>query len=73
MTSAIDAFDPPFTVLAPERQTSPAVFDSPHSGRIYPESFLRTSRLDALALRRSEDCYIDELFMPLPAAAPTAA
>ena len=62
MTSAIDAFNPPFTVLAPERQTSPAVFDSPHSGRIYPESFLRTSRLDALALRRSEDCYIDELF-----------
>jgi N-formylglutamate amidohydrolase len=62
MNSPIDAFDPPFTVLAPERQTSPAVFDSPHSGRIYPESFLKTSRLDALALRRSEDCYIDELF-----------
>lgn len=62
MDSPIDAFDPPFAVLAPARQTSPAVFDSPHSGRTYPESFLKTSRLDALALRRSEDCFIDELF-----------
>jgi N-formylglutamate amidohydrolase len=62
MTSPSDAFDPPFAVLAPSRQTSPVVFDSPHSGRIYPKSFLSMSRLDALALRRSEDCYIDELF-----------
>ena len=43
MKSAIDDFDPPFAILAPPRQTSPAVFDSPHSGRIYPESFLRMS------------------------------
>jgi N-formylglutamate amidohydrolase len=62
MDSPTDAFDPPFDVLAPASHTSPAVFDSPHSGRIYPDSFLRTSRLDALALRRSEDCYIDEMF-----------
>ena len=62
MDSPIDAFDPPFTVLAPPMQRSPAVFDSPHSGRSYPESFLKTSRLDALTLRRSEDCFIDELF-----------
>jgi N-formylglutamate amidohydrolase len=59
---AMDAFDPPFEVLKPSRQSAPAVFNSPHSGRIYPHSFLKTSRLDALALRRSEDCYIDELF-----------
>jgi len=62
MDSAIDAFDPPFAVLEPTSRTCPAVFDSPHSGRIYPERFLETSRLDALALRRSEDCFIDELF-----------
>lgn len=62
MDSPLDAFDPPFTVLAPGEQTSPAVFDSPHSGRIYPQSFLAMSRLDALALRRSEDCLIDEVF-----------
>ncbi|MFW6076717.1 MAG: N-formylglutamate amidohydrolase [Hyphomicrobiales bacterium] len=62
MDSPIDDFDPPFAVVAPSRQTSPAVFDSPHSGRTYPDSFLKLSRLDALALRRSEDCFIDELF-----------
>jgi N-formylglutamate amidohydrolase len=62
MDSPIDAFDPPFAVLKPSRQTSCAVFNSPHSGRIYPDSFLKTSRLSALALRRSEDCFIDEMF-----------
>lgn len=62
MDSPIDDFDPPFAILAPPGQTSPAVFDSPHSGRIYPDSFLRMSRLDALALRRSEDCFVDEMF-----------
>jgi N-formylglutamate amidohydrolase len=62
MNSPTDAFDPPFEVLKPVRQAAPAVFNSPHSGRIYPDSFLITSRLDALALRRSEDCFIDELF-----------
>lgn len=54
--------DPPFTVLAPSRQTAPFVFCSPHSGRIYPEHFLAQSRLNALALRKSEDCFVDELF-----------
>ena len=62
MDSPIDDFDPPFAILAPPRQTSPAVFDSPHSGRIYLDSFLRMSRLDALALRRSEDCFVDDMF-----------
>jgi N-formylglutamate amidohydrolase len=39
----------------------PVVVASPHSGRNYPEAFLALSRLDAHALRRSEDCYVDEL------------
>ena len=38
------------------------VFNSPHSGRIYPKAFLAASRLDPLALRRSEDAYVEELF-----------
>lgn len=38
------------------------VFASPHSGRHYPAAFLAASRLDPLALRRSEDCFVDELF-----------
>ena len=41
---------------------APLVFNSPHSGRIYPSTFLAASRLDSLALRRSEDAYVEELF-----------
>lgn len=51
-----------FRILAPARQTAPLVFASPHSGRDYPASFLELARLDALALRRSEDSFVDELF-----------
>jgi N-formylglutamate amidohydrolase len=51
-------------VIEPPRLTSPLVFSSPHSGSIYPERFLAASRLDPLTLRRSEDAYVDELFLP---------
>ena len=40
----------------------PLVFASPHSGRAYPESFVAAARLDPVALRRSEDGFVDELF-----------
>ncbi len=50
------------SVVMPEPQTVPFVFASPHSGADYPPSFLASSRLDATALRRSEDAFIDELF-----------
>jgi N-formylglutamate deformylase len=42
------------------------VFSSPHSGRAYSAEFLAMSRLDPLALRRSEDCFIDEIFAAVP-------
>ncbi|MEQ8665360.1 MAG: N-formylglutamate amidohydrolase [Rhodospirillales bacterium] len=51
-----------FEIIAPARQTVPLVFASPHSGRAYPESFLNASRLDPVALRLSEDAFVDELF-----------
>jgi len=57
---------PPYSVAAPATQTAPFVFCSPHSGRIYPQHFLEQSRLDPLMLRRSEDCYVDELFGAVP-------
>ncbi len=61
--SAIDAELPePVLITRPSKQTLPVVFCSPHSGRIYPKPFLTASRLSALALRRSEDAYVDELF-----------
>ena len=53
---------PPIILARPSRQTTPIVFCSPHSGRTYPTPFLAMSRLSSLALRRSEDAYVDQLF-----------
>ncbi|MFM8680201.1 MAG: N-formylglutamate amidohydrolase [Alphaproteobacteria bacterium] len=64
---AIDPLDPPFVVRLPTAATAPVVFASPHSGRVYPEAFLRASRIDPLGLRSSEDAFIDELFADAPA------
>jgi N-formylglutamate amidohydrolase len=58
-----DEFDPPFEILEPAKRSSPAVFNSPHSGRIYPRDFLIATRLDLATLRRSEDSFVDELFL----------
>jgi N-formylglutamate amidohydrolase len=54
----------PIEVLAPAEQRMALVFASPHSGSSYPAEFLAASRLDPLALRRSEDSYVDEIFGP---------
>jgi N-formylglutamate amidohydrolase len=61
---AMTDFDRAIEAIEPPRLTSPLVFSSPHSGSIYPERFLAASRLDPLTLRRSEDAYVDELFLP---------
>jgi len=53
----------PFGIFAPARRTAPFVFASPHSGRLYPASFVAASRLGPIGLRRSEDAFVDELFM----------
>lgn len=60
-----DELNPPFSVLAPREQLAPFVFCSPHSGRIYPRDFLAASRLDPHTLRKSEDCFVDDLFSPV--------
>lgn len=52
----------PFEVRTPAEQRIPFVFNSPHSGRCYPANFLEQSRLDAVAIRRSEDSFVEELF-----------
>lgn len=59
-------FDPAdaFEVIEPSDQRVPFVFNSPHSGRRYPASFLAASRLDQQSIRRSEDSFVDELFLP---------
>ena len=55
-------YERPISVERPIRQKMPFVFSSPHSGRIYPTSFIKGSNLDATALRRSEDCFVEEIF-----------
>jgi len=56
-----DEFDPPFEAAEPALCRGPLLFNSPHSGRVYPREFLLTSRLDLATLRRSEDSFVDEL------------
>lgn len=53
-------------IIEPQQPLSGVVFGSPHSGRHYPVDFLSGSRLDALALRSSEDAYVDLLLAAAP-------
>lgn len=55
---------PPFEVVAPASQTVPLILNSPHSGACYPRAFLAASRLDERSIRRSEDSFVDTLFLP---------
>lgn len=57
-------FSPPYRVFEPPDRSTPFVLCSPHSGRDYPKSFLNASQLDPHTLRKSEDCFVDELFKP---------
>tara|TARA_R110002124_G_scaffold114535_6_gene269202 strand:- start:9185 stop:10165 length:981 start_codon:yes stop_codon:yes gene_type:complete len=57
---------PAFETIRPRRLLAPLVFNSPHSGRVYPERFLAMTRLDHLSIRQSEDAWVDELFARAP-------
>src|SRR3954453_2925040 len=63
MQQAQDELDPPFEILEPAQVRGAVVFNSPHSGSIYPREFLQASRLDFATLRRSEDSFVDELIL----------
>ena len=56
-----DELDPPFEILEPAEWRGPVIFNSPHSGSVYPRTFLSTSRLDTATLRSCEDSFVDEL------------
>src|ERR1700752_2408465 len=60
-----DEFEPPFEAVEPAECRGPVLFNSPHSGRVYPPTFLLTSRLDLATLRRSEDSFVDDLIAGL--------
>jgi len=61
MTRLDGGLSPPFEILEPAEWRAPIIFNSPHSGSIYPEDFLSASRIDLPTLRRSEDSFTDEL------------
>jgi N-formylglutamate deformylase len=55
-----------FVTSSSTEQSAPLLLTSPHSGRDYPASFLASSRLDHVAIRRSEDSFVEELFAAAP-------
>jgi len=61
MTEFDDEFSPAFEIAEPTVWRAPIIFNSPHSGSVYPNAFLNASRIDLEALRRSEDSFVDEL------------
>jgi N-formylglutamate amidohydrolase len=64
----MSAFEP-FEIREPSAlggPSTPLVFASPHSGRIYPARMMDASALDADTIRRSEDAFVDELIAAAP-------
>jgi N-formylglutamate amidohydrolase len=53
--------DPAFKLSRPHAAITPLVFASPHSGRLYPRDMMDAAALDADAIRRSEDAFVDKL------------
>ena len=65
MTQFDGELSPPFDIVEPAEWRAPIIFNSPHSGSVYPHAFLNASRIDLPALRRSEDSFMDELIRDL--------
>lgn len=52
----------PFELRRPPGSSArPLIFASPHSGRVYPAAMMALTDLDAAAIRRSEDAFVDHL------------
>lgn len=50
----------------PAEVTSPVIFASPHSGRVYPPDLLARAQVAQTVLRSSEDAYVDLLLSEAP-------
>ncbi len=57
----VPQLSPGFSLSGDDDGRWPLVLASPHSGREYPEAFLRASSLSLAQLRRAEDAYVDHL------------
>jgi N-formylglutamate amidohydrolase len=51
-----------YTLSHPCHRATSVVFASPHSGRAYPERFMRATCLSEAQVRSSEDAFVDDLF-----------
>lgn len=51
----------PYHLSVPKERRTSVIFSSPHSGREYPQGFLRRSVLDERTIRSSEDAFVDDL------------
>ncbi|MEW6641590.1 MAG: N-formylglutamate amidohydrolase [Pseudomonadota bacterium] len=61
MTRFDDGLSSPFEIVEPLRWRAPIIFNSPHSGAVYPSEFVEASRIDLASLRRSEDSFMDDM------------
>jgi N-formylglutamate amidohydrolase len=65
LSPAEDAEAPAFEIRRPRTGLStPLIFASPHSGRLYPAAMMSASSLGAVAIRKSEDVLVDDLIAP---------
>lgn len=55
-----------FHLHRPTKRTTSVVFASPHSGRDYPDAFLKQTVLNPREVRTSEDAFVDQLFAAAP-------
>ena len=46
MTELDGELSPPFVIVEPAAWRAPIIFNSPHSGSVYPDEFLTASRID---------------------------
>src|SRR3979490_3400091 len=65
MTQFDGELSPPFEIIEPAPWRAPIIFNSPHSGSVYPPAFLYPARIGLASLRRSEDSFMDELIAGL--------
>lgn len=56
----------PFDIVTTTTTAIPLICASPHSGRLYPRAMMKSVALDAAAIRRSEDAFVDALVASAP-------
>lgn len=59
---SLEVLTPACELLRPSQWRAGVVFASPHSGNIYPRSFIERSMLSIAQLRKNEDIFVDKLF-----------